>query len=144
MIIDFTHPRLTGKPCKIHEDFKPFMDKFCDSLELTECKAYIVSSLRNDTNVEGAIVEPAKRSNHLVGYAVDVNFIDDKGIFWNSELLKNPSGKILDFIQLVKGDGLRWGGEFSTPDNIHFDYPLNILDPQKWDAIYSELHSAIS
>lgn len=140
MIVKYDHPRLLGKPCMVHNDFVPYMDIFCKCLDLTGCKAVITSSYREKTDsITGAVVKPAKRSNHFIGYAIDVNIIDDMGVQWTNAMLEYPSGKVLDFIQLVQERGVRWGDDFK--DYVHFDKPINITDPQKWDAIYNEIHN---
>jgi len=153
MIQEYKHPLLSGKPCMIHTDFVPSMDLFCRYLEITGCKFFGTSWFRDDTKVKGAIVVPAKRGNHLIGFAGDGNIIDKKGELWNSKDLKvftpeevakksPPNNEVLQFINLVRRSKLlRWGGDFNTPDEVHFDTPLNITNPQRWDEIYKEIHS---
>lgn len=144
MIKEYRHPLLTGKPCMIHTDFEPYMNTFTNYLALTGCKALITSSFRGVSDkLKGTIVTPAKKSNHFVGFAIDVNLVDDKGVFWNSHTLENPSGKVLDFIQIITDSDLRWGGAFNIPDSVHFDYPLNIKDPARWEAIFQEVQNLL-
>ena len=125
----------TGKVLTCHEDFKPFLEQLDVKLAELNLKIYVTSSLRKDANVKGAIVTPAKRSNHMVGFAFDCNIIDGS-TWWNSKKLVNPSGKVLEFIEFAKSIGLRWGGDFSDPDPVHFDYPINRLNPNKWNSIF--------
>lgn len=142
MLTTYTNPLLSGSPCIINDDFTDFMNTFCNFLSLSNCKAIITSSYRPSDVVSDAIVTPAQHSNHEIGMAVDVNLIDSTGVVWNSTALKTPSGDVLDFIQLMESAGYRWGGEFHQIDSVHFDNGCNVNNPEKWKAIYAELHPA--
>lgn len=120
-----------GKVLICHEDFKPYLEKLDSKLEELNLRIYVTSSLRHSTNVPGAIVTPAKMSNHLVGYAFDCNIIDGSE-WWNSKRLLNPEGKVLEFINFAKSINLRWGGDFVKRDTVHFDYPLNRKNKEKY------------
>lgn len=139
MIRKYSNPLLTGADCMIEDSFIPAMDYFCSLLQKYALKAYIVSSFRENTDVQGAIVSPAKMSNHLVGHALDVNFIDDKGTFWNSKDMINCQD-MLEFITDWTGEGYRWGGHFEVPDDVHFDDGINIENPTLWTTIYNQIH----
>jgi len=144
MIQEYKHPLLLNGPCFVHFEFLPYMASFCKALEETGCKAWLTSSYRKTTNVPGAIVSPAKMSNHLIGHAIDCNIIDKNGTLWNSGLLKNPTGEVKEFINKVISKGIRWGG-FFTPDKngktdpVHFDDGMNIHDPIHWQEIYDDI-----
>jgi hypothetical protein len=74
----------------------------------------------------GAVVPPATRSQHLVGHAVDLNIVDGSTVntnrlFQSGDQTENAN----KFIAAVKKRGLRWGGDFSTADFVHFDDFLN-------------------
>lgn len=73
----------------------------------------------------GAVVPPATKSQHLVGRAVDGNFIDGK-VVATAALMKagKETKPVDDFIAAVLAAGLRWGGDFKPKDPIHFDSPL--------------------
>lgn len=86
---------------------------------------------RSDVPPSGAVVTPATKSQHLVGHAVDLNIID--GSTTNTSVMfKN--GEETDaadtFVAAVKAKGLRWGGDFSKYDPVHFD---NFLSPNGED-----------
>lgn len=140
MIKQYTNPLLSGEPCMIDDSFTPSMDLFCSLLEKTGCKAVITSSFRKDANVSGAVVAPAKKSNHMVGRAIDTNLIDATGVHWNDEALKTPSGSVLDLIQLSESSGLRWGGRFQDSDYVHFDDAFEEKFPDEWLTLYNEIH----
>src|SRR5271167_491250 len=74
----------------------------------------------------GAIVPPATRSQHLVGHAVDLNIVDGSTV--NTAAMFNSGDQTENaekFVAAVKARGLRWGGDFSTADFVHFDDFLN-------------------
>ena len=78
----------------------------------------------------GAVVPPATRSQHLVGHAVDLNIVDGStvnttALFRSGDQTENAN----KFIAAVKARGLRWGGDFSTADFVHFDDFLNPNGP---------------
>lgn len=129
---EFKHKAFTGKSCTINEDFEHLLVLMGDIAILNGLRIYVTSSFRVDSDVKGAIVTPAKMSNHMIGHAIDCNIIDgDK--FWNSEMLLKPSAKIMKFINECKVVGLRWGGTFVKVDSVHFDDALNIKNPELWN-----------
>lgn len=77
--------------------------------------------------VSGAVVKPASKSQHLIGNAVDFNIDDSGDVILSSEMKwSDLSQPAKDFITAVKAAGLRWGGDFTDRDPIHFDA---FLDP---------------
>ena len=93
---------------------------------------------RADTPVRNAIVPPSATSNHLVGYAIDIN-IRYNGRLYNSSDLRNFNNlpqAIKNFINGCKSSGMRWGGDFSTPDPVHFDVALNLNNRSLYDRLY--------
>lgn len=152
MIQEFKHPLLSGKPCMINEEFTLVMGLFCRYLEIVKCSAVITSSYRpNAENIKGAIVTPARRSNHMVGCGIDCNLVDSKGRVWNSEDLEvfapeskkyNPKiiNEISQFLGLIRrSHSLRWGGDFKDFDTVHFDNSINVTNPKHWDELYASI-----
>ncbi|MDR1468266.1 MAG: M15 family metallopeptidase [Spirochaetaceae bacterium] len=91
-----------------------------------------------DSPVKAAIVPPSATSNHLVGHAVDVNIVYN-GTWYNSSALGNYSSlpqAIKSFITGCKNAGMRWGGELSTPDPVHFDDGLHLRNKTQYDTLY--------
>lgn len=80
--------------------------------------------------VSGAVVKPAKRSQHFIGHAIDCNLID--GDNWNSSKTfkeGNETDNAKSFIKAMKEYGMRWGGDFAKKtskgyDPVHFDKKL--------------------
>jgi len=103
----------------------------------------ITSSGRKDTNVKGAIVTPAKMSNHLVYHAIDCNVKNKTtGEYYNSKKMGDGIGADELFLEDVdRNTDLRWGQAFNVPDSVHFDDALNIKKPNLWKEKYKELHS---
>lgn len=139
MIKQYEHPRLVGNPCMIHPDFEIWMDLFCELLEKHKIKALVTSSFRNTIIVPGAIVKPAKMSNHLIGHAIDCNIYDALGHLHSSLDLSDPKGEILAFITDVVAGGMRWGGHFRIEDSVHFDDGMNVKSPTRWHEIYQSI-----
>ena len=87
-------------------------------------------------------MKPAKRSNHFVGHAIDMNVLDRKG-WCNSRCLRdslNQRSYVQCFIEKIQKDpDLRWGGDFSTPDVVHIDDSINWLKPSVYDQLYNTL-----
>lgn len=89
--------------------------------------------------VSGAVVKPAKRSQHFIGHAIDCNLIDDGN--WNSSSTfkqGKETENAKSFINAMKENGMRWGGDFAAKtsskfDPIHFD---KRLDPYSDDYEY--------
>ena len=112
-------------------------------IKLFNSQVYVTSSFRKSgQDVSGAIVKPAKRSNHFVGHAIDMNVVDRKG-WCNSRCLRyslNQRSDVQCFIEKIQKDpDLRWGGDFSTPDVVHIDDSINWLKPSVYDQLYNTL-----
>lgn len=154
MIQEYKHKLLKGKPCMINAAFVPAMDLFCRYLEIVKCSASINSSYRpNADNIKGAVVTPARRSNHMIGCGIDCNLTDSSGKVWLSKDMEvfcpespkyNPKviNEISQFLGLIRrSNTIRYGGDFHTPDPIHFDNGINVSNPAKWDALYAEIRA---
>ena len=144
MIVEFKHNALitSNKPCFVHVDFIPTMELLCTHAKNNGVKLVHISSYRKTSNVKGAIVVPAKKSNHMVGFAIDCNIIDAKGVYWNSiKMREGLGGSVLNFItDATRDKKIRWGGNFRTKDEVHFDNGLNIRNPKKWEQVYLEIN----
>ena len=144
-IIEYKHKLLSSKrPIMIHTDFKVSMDMFCRYLEICKCTFYVTSSGRLDTHVPGAIVKPANHGCHLVFCAIDGNIIDSKGVWWNSTKINTEglSGDAQNFVALIRRSKvLRYGGDFKTPDSVHYDNDLYRKNPDRWNEIYTYIHT---
>jgi hypothetical protein len=136
------HPNLKGKRLVVHKDIKNKINELLHLAMYYDLDIYITSSFRKTLDeLHGAIVTPAKMSNHYVGYAFDCNIIDESGKWWNSKELRQPKGIVKKFIDDVKELGFRWGGDFSKPDPVHFDIPLNHDNPDLYEKYFYELQN---
>ena len=106
-------------------------------------QVYVTSSFRKfGQPIEGAIVEPARRSNHYVGHAIDMN-LSAPGYWCNSKCLRyeldqRPEAKC--FIEKIRSDpNLRWGGDFSEKDEVHIDDGISLREPATYDMLYYQL-----
>ena len=103
----------------------------------------ITSSFRKDTNVKGAIVPPAKKSNHLIGQAIDFNLKHKiTGVYYNSIKLADDTGPDELFLtEVVKSiPNIRWGDAFKVKDSVHIDTALNLRNPVLWQEKYNKIH----
>lgn len=133
----YVHPRFRGEAPRIHPDFTNRLDRIAGFAEATDVYIFVTGALREPyVPVHGAVVEPARMSNHHVGHAIDLNVIHNNEWF-NSTRLRHPellSDAVHDFIGLIRADrDLRWGGDFTTVDPVHVDDDLNHRDP----AVYT-------
>jgi hypothetical protein len=129
--------------------------QFFDSLnDIDSCAGannvdvYVTSSYRPPgTRPNGAIVDPAKQSNHEAGHAIDMNvsYTNAAGqqVLCGCEAKKGcPSSTCLGgvlpapvqgFIDCVKAAGLHWGGDFKrSRDPVHIDDHLKEGNFASW------------
>lgn len=142
----YRSPQFTGEALQVDADFLKDIRQLDQWAEELELQFYITSSLRRkDVPVRGAIVPPARRSNHLVGHAIDMNLIH-RGDFYNSSKLKNVHGLPPAIQELIgkirKHPYLRWGGDFSNPDPVHVDDNLSRRDRELWEKKFLDLYRA--
>ena len=145
-LVLFEASRFRGQPCRADVQFVPALKKINQYAEEANVFVFVTSSFRTSSNVGGAIVKPATRSNHMAGHAIDMNVLYDGGKSANSkELGKYPAvaEPVRCFIQSVINDpGLRWGGNFQDKDTVHIDDHLN-QDMAKWDKRYQAMQKAV-
>lgn len=133
-----------GQKIRVDEDFVPAMKRIGQFASERDVTIYVTQSLRDPKKaVSGAVVKPSVMSNHLVGHGIDFNVIASDGTWCNSSALgrmnKLPE-EVRGFIQDIRDDPtVRWGGDFSTPDVIHFDDMLNKRDPYEWWSKFEAL-----
>ncbi len=136
----YHNERFIGKELRADVEFFPLLDRVAGFAEDCDLHVWVTSSARDpDKNVDGAIVKPAQRSNHLVGHAIDMNLKTASDFFNSTRLRKKnlPSlpAKVRRFIQKVRDDDdLRWGGDFGKEDPVHVDDGINVHEPDLWDA----------
>ena len=90
--------------------------------------------------VENKIVNPYFRSNHFVGHAIDIN-IKFNGILFNSTKMKKYDElpyEVKSFIQYCRNNGIRWGGDFTIPDVVHFDDGIGDLNYLIYNRLFSK------
>ena len=121
-----------GDTLQADRRFFPKLDAIDDCAGRHGVKVYITDSYRPVGRIVNGIVKQANCSNHAAGHAIDMNvqykLRDGTKKICNSDCLGNPRGRpqaVSDFLQCVKNAGLRWGGDFSPRDPVHFDDQLN-------------------
>lgn len=141
----------TGNPCKVDTLFVPMLDKINDYAKQADVEIYVTSAFRSLAKTEAlrqtkTVVPPARKSNHMVGHAIDMNIryknapSDSAYLMANSRMLAkypNVPAPVKQFLDYIIEDGtLRWGGKFRTPDVVHIDDGLNVHNKAKWDERY--------
>lgn len=127
-----------GKQILVHRDFYPSMIKLNEIAERLNIHLILNQGYRYlGHKVKGAIVDPATFSNHQAGFAIDCNLEYEGEIYTSQDLSrKNVSrvpSAILQFIELAKTEvDLRWGGDFTPEDPVHFDLPINLENRAEW------------
>lgn len=146
-LVLFQASRFRGQPCRADKLFVPVLEKINGYAEEANVFIHVTSSFRTSSNVGGAIVKPATRSNHMAGHAIDMNVIYDNGTkAANSAVLgkyPNVPEPVKRFLKSVIDDPhLRWGGNFSERDPVHIDDHLN-ADMALWDKRYQAMQKAV-
>ncbi len=137
-VVGITHDTKTLE-IWVDVDFIPFANIVNDSAKAHGLKVIVISSDRKTTNVPSAIVVPAKLSNHLIASAWDINvIIIATNEYYNSTALQTCVGVVRAFLNDVKSKGLRWGGDFKTPDPVHLDSGINVFYPDIYKKKYKE------
>lgn len=128
---------------RVHCGFAESIKKINDFAAECGVKVHVTSSFRKSGQaIKNAIVQPATRSNHFVGHAIDINLA--QGSLWcNSKCLQNwqsNHGGVRCFIQKIRATtSLRWGGDFSEKDPVHIDDGLNYKRRGDYDTLYNLL-----
>jgi hypothetical protein len=138
------------EPVRAHSDFHRslrWIEQFAE-----DCDVHVVvthSFRRREVDLSDAIVAPAKRSNHLVGHAIDMNLIVN-GQWLNSKKLARANHPNLPlqarcFIGMLRDHAtLRWGGDFVHQDPVHIDDNLSRRDPRAWEDKLRSLSRGIA
>jgi D-alanyl-D-alanine carboxypeptidase/Putative peptidoglycan binding domain len=117
------NPSVGDNDLVVDADFLGSLEILNDQAKAAKITLYVTQGFRVDgAAVSGAVVTPAKRSQHLIGHAIDCDFRDG-ATFITSDTFKNgdEADSVDDFITAVKQKGLRWGGDFTPRDYVHFD-----------------------
>lgn len=146
-LILFEASRFMGKPCQADVQFKPMLQKINRLAEQANVFIHVTSSFHTSSNVAGAIVKPAKKSNHMAGHAIDMNVVyNNRTESANSIVLgryPNVPDPVRRFIKSIIDDpGLRWGGHFNDRDPVYIDDGLN-RDMAHWDKRYQAMQRAV-
>lgn len=139
-------------PIYAERGFFEKLDAIDAAASAADVKVIVTSSFRPaGYEPHGSIVQPAARSNHLVGHAIDFNvdYLDGNVtrratshdvLAMPVELMPAP---VAAFIRGVEAAGVRWGGGISGADRdpVHFDDRLNLDSPATWDATFDSVQS---
>ena len=81
--------------------------------------------------VGGAVVTPASKSQHLIGHAIDCNVQDGSTLVTSHVFAADTQPAATQaFVKAAKAAGLRWGGDFTERDFVHFDDFVNPEGPE--------------
>lgn len=135
----YANSHFIGKPIYADIDFFPCLERLNSFAKQCNIKIYVTSSSREpNKTVQGGIVKPATRSNHLIGHAIDMNIQSNSGFFNSKKLKKSKLStlpiEVRQFIEMIRNDEkLRWGGDFRPEDPVHIDDGFNLREPELWD-----------
>jgi hypothetical protein len=144
MLKSFIASNFQGE-CIVDEDFIPYLEGLNTVAIRHNVRVVVTSSARKDIHVIGAIVNPAKKGNHLIAHAIDFNVVNlETGEYYNSTKLGDGTGVDEKFcLDVVKETGLFWGDAFVKPDSVHMDDRLNLKNPELWQQKYNALHAIV-
>jgi hypothetical protein len=144
-IQSFVHSAFIGEPIEADREFHALLLFLAGVADQLDIKIHVTSSFRRrDETPDGAIVPPAKRSNHLIGHAIDMN-LTTAGEWFNSkrlarEQLIDTPRNIREFIGEIRAHPLlRWGGDFVRADPVHIDDNFYRRDERLWMRKFESL-----
>ena len=108
--------RRDGLRLPIHRDLADLVTLLMD---LTELMGYDIRSDWTWGYACRPIANTSTPSNHSWGTAVDINAPTNPRRQRGLPMVSNIPRRVVD---LWKGHGFRWGGEFSWPDPMHFEF----------------------
>jgi D-alanyl-D-alanine carboxypeptidase/Putative peptidoglycan binding domain len=126
-VTKINNPYVGDNDLVVDADFIDSLGILNDEAKTAKITLYVTQAFRvGGAPVGGAVVTPATRSQHLIGHALDCNFQDGDTLV-SSTTFNNgqETAAVKSFIAAVKKKGLRWGGDFSQTDYVHFDDNLN-------------------
>jgi hypothetical protein len=130
----FTGSQFINKPVLADIEFIPHLEKINDFAATNGLEIYVTSSARPlGVPLAGAIIPPARMSNHLIGHAIDMNIQIGRKLYTSHELgnFNSLPSKIQAFFTAIRNHPvLHWGEDFSDP--VHIDDRLNKNDPNTW------------
>ncbi|MCB9335107.1 MAG: M15 family metallopeptidase [Flavobacteriales bacterium] len=146
-LVEFSGSHFTGKTVIADKDFVPYLKRINNYAKKHKVKIHVTSSFRKTSIVPGAIVSPAKMSNHMIGHAIDMNlqYGENFSKWCNSSCLAktNLAEPVANFIQEIRNDQhLRWGGDFKKRDTVHIDDHYN-KDIEKWKLKYNQIQQSL-
>ncbi len=117
------HPSITTDDIVVDADFLPSLRLLNNQAQTAKVKLIITQAFRvQGAPVSGAVVQPATHSQHLIGHAIDCNILDGDTRINSDTFAKGDETDAADsFVKNVKAAGLRWGGDFTPVDYVHFD-----------------------
>lgn len=145
LLTTFTDTHFIGKKVVANQHFLPALRRVNQYAQESHVKVYVTSSFRLTGHVNGAIVEPATFSNHLIGHAIDMNLVHGpEATFFNSNVLAQPilPPPAAAFIQAIREDTeFRWGGDFKVRDVVHIDDNAYHRDAEWWLDAYNTIQN---
>jgi RHS repeat-associated protein len=147
--VEFAGPSaFIGKSLVVDKTFLPVIVAMNDFALSRGIKIDVTSVARPfGQPVSNAKVPPAADSLHLIGRAIDVNFVDKDGRRYSfsdmaqGKMSQNVRGFVDDLkamtfsTQIDTNRSPRWGGDFRNVDPVHFDAPTS---PQNWNQLFKE------
>lgn len=134
----------------VHPDFVPHLRMLNATAVSANVKLQINRSFHPyGQPIEGAIVIPAAASNHDIGFAIDANVVYEGEVYGSAQLadaelpdqltqfLSDSASRSERFLPGV----LRWGGNFRTPDRIHWDVGVNVHEARRFRQYLADIQA---
>lgn len=127
---------LPGWSCMLADrDFYPTLVAMNAKAAQEGLTVYVNQAFRVEgVPVTGAVVQPASRSAHKIGRAIDLQLGEGAALPGPSSAIAaaGPTSPIGRFRDGMIAAGCRWGGTFAPPDNPHFDRQLLPTSGEEW------------
>ena len=106
---------------RLHPKAQQIFSTFIRDIENNTDYMVILTSGYRTHKPQNSVYEPAEKSLHMVGLAIDLNLKNRKTNVQLYQDSSQASWRASGIENFTKKYGIYWGGNFSNPDKIHFE-----------------------
>ena len=132
-LVTFTHPLLGARSLQFHQRALPHLKAALDAIEARRAAGTLQASIvscqgtLSERHIGHDIQKPLSR--HTWGIAIDLN--SQQNPLGQPPAAAGQPGTLLpDIVEIFNACGFAWGGDFSTPDGMHFELALRNPDEE--------------